>query len=129
MRVITVIPGFALRGRHLVLALPLFCLNLLLLRTFYIAKESAIDIGVDAHTLDALTRRGLSQRKACCYLGFSRRVPAYTLKQQGKDCGLVVSEEVMRTSSVEHAQAEHPEATTTPTALRQRYSPTGPHPP
>ena len=28
-----------------------FCLNLLLLGTFYIAKESAIEIGVDAHPL------------------------------------------------------------------------------
>jgi len=28
--------------------------------------------------LEVPTRRGLSQRKACCYLGLSRRVPPYT---------------------------------------------------
>lgn len=35
--------------------------------------------------LEVLTRRGLSQRKACRYLGLSRRVPAYTPKQPMKD--------------------------------------------
>ncbi len=38
--------------------------------------------------LEVLTRRGLSQRKACCYLGLSRRVAAYTLKQPEKDRSL-----------------------------------------
>lgn len=38
--------------------------------------------------LDALTRRGLSQRKACRYLGLSRRVSGYTLKQPEKDRSL-----------------------------------------
>jgi transposase-like protein len=32
-----------------------------------------------------LTRRGLSQRKACGYLGLSCRVTTYTLKQPEKD--------------------------------------------
>ena len=31
------------------------------------------------------TNRGILQRKACRYLGFSRRVPSYELKQPGKD--------------------------------------------
>ena len=35
--------------------------------------------------LDALTRRGVSQRKACLYLGFSRRVSGYALRQPVKD--------------------------------------------
>lgn len=35
--------------------------------------------------LDALTRRGVSQRKACRYLGFSRRVSGYALRQPVKD--------------------------------------------
>lgn len=35
--------------------------------------------------LEVLTRRGLSQRKACRYLGLSRRVPAYTPRQPEKD--------------------------------------------
>jgi len=35
--------------------------------------------------LEVLTRRGLSQRKACGYLGLSRRVATYTLKQPEKD--------------------------------------------
>lgn len=35
--------------------------------------------------LEVLTRRGLSQRKACRYLGLSRRVTAYTLRQPEKD--------------------------------------------
>lgn len=34
--------------------------------------------------LEVLTRRGLSQRKACRYLGLSRRVATYTLKQPEK---------------------------------------------
>ncbi|WP_156440146.1 IS3 family transposase [Burkholderia savannae] len=38
--------------------------------------------------LEVLTRRGLSQRKACCYLGLSRRVATYTLKQPEKDRNL-----------------------------------------
>ncbi|MGT0191455.1 IS3 family transposase [Burkholderia pyrrocinia] len=38
--------------------------------------------------LEVLTRRGLSQRKACCYLGLSRRVATYTLKQPEKDRSL-----------------------------------------
>lgn len=32
--------------------------------------------------LEVLTRRGLSRRKACRYLGLSRRVPAYTPRQR-----------------------------------------------
>ena len=35
--------------------------------------------------LEALTCRGMSQRKACVYWGFSRRVPGYTLRQPHKD--------------------------------------------
>jgi transposase InsO family protein len=35
--------------------------------------------------LEHLTRRGISQRKACRYLGLSRRVTCYSLKQPGKD--------------------------------------------
>ena len=35
--------------------------------------------------LEHLTRRGVSQRKACRYLGLSRRVACYALKQPGKD--------------------------------------------
>lgn len=35
--------------------------------------------------LEVLTRRRLSQLKTCCYLGLSRRVAAYTLKQPQKD--------------------------------------------
>ncbi|BBA38724.1 transposase [Burkholderia contaminans] len=35
--------------------------------------------------LEVLTRRGLSRRKACCYVGLSRRVAIYTLKQPEKD--------------------------------------------
>ncbi|AJY11151.1 integrase core domain protein [Burkholderia dolosa AU0158] len=35
--------------------------------------------------LEVLTRRGLSQRKACRYLGLSRPVATYTLKQPEKD--------------------------------------------
>ncbi len=35
--------------------------------------------------LEVLTRRGLSQRKACRYLGLSRRVATYELKQPEKD--------------------------------------------
>lgn len=35
--------------------------------------------------LDTLTRRGLSYGKACRYLGLSRRVSAYMLKQPEKD--------------------------------------------
>lgn len=35
--------------------------------------------------LDALTRRGVSQRKACSYLGVSRRVSGYALRQPVKD--------------------------------------------
>ena len=35
--------------------------------------------------LEHLTRRGMSQRKACRYLGLSRRVTSYRLKQPGKD--------------------------------------------
>lgn len=35
--------------------------------------------------LDALTCRGVSQRKACRYLGFSRRVSGYALRQPVKD--------------------------------------------
>ena len=35
--------------------------------------------------LEHLTRRGMSQRKACRYLGLSRRVTSYPLKQPGKD--------------------------------------------
>jgi len=35
--------------------------------------------------LQVLVRRGVSQRKACCYLGLSRRVSCYTLRQPGKD--------------------------------------------
>lgn len=38
--------------------------------------------------LEVLTRQGLSQRKACRYLGLSRRVETYTLKQPGKDRSL-----------------------------------------
>ena len=38
--------------------------------------------------LEVLTRRGLSQRKACGYLGLSRRVATYTLKQPEKDRSL-----------------------------------------
>lgn len=35
--------------------------------------------------LDTLIRRGLSQRKACGYLGFSRRIATYALRQPDKD--------------------------------------------
>jgi hypothetical protein len=35
--------------------------------------------------LEVLPRRGLSQRKACCYLGLGRRVATYTLKQPQKN--------------------------------------------
>jgi len=35
--------------------------------------------------LEHLTRRGMSQRKACRYLGLSRRVTSYALKQPVKD--------------------------------------------
>jgi len=35
--------------------------------------------------LEHLTRRGLSQRRACRYLGLSRRVTSYALKQPEKD--------------------------------------------
>jgi transposase InsO family protein len=35
--------------------------------------------------LEHLTRRGISQRKACRYLGLSRRVTGYRLKQPDKD--------------------------------------------
>lgn len=38
--------------------------------------------------LEVLTRRELSQRKACRYLGLSRRVATYTLKQPEKDRSL-----------------------------------------
>jgi transposase InsO family protein len=38
--------------------------------------------------LTVLTRLGLSQRKACRYLSFSRRVPGYTLRQPDKDQAL-----------------------------------------
>ena len=36
----------------------------------------------------ALTRRGLSQRKACRYLGLSRRIAGYTLRQPAADQAL-----------------------------------------
>ncbi len=35
--------------------------------------------------LEVWTRRGLSQRKVCRYLGLSRRVATYALKQSEKD--------------------------------------------
>ena len=35
--------------------------------------------------VEHLTRRGISQRKACRYLGLSRRVTSYVLKQPEKD--------------------------------------------
>jgi len=35
--------------------------------------------------LVSLTGRGISQRTACQYLGFSRRVAGYELKQPDKD--------------------------------------------
>ena len=35
--------------------------------------------------LEHLTRRGLSQRKACRYLGVRRRVACYALQQPDKD--------------------------------------------
>lgn len=38
--------------------------------------------------LEVLTRRGLSKRKACRYLGLSRRLATYTLKQPEKDPSL-----------------------------------------
>ena len=38
--------------------------------------------------LEGLTRRRLSQRNACRYLGLSRRVATYTLKQPEKDRSL-----------------------------------------
>lgn len=38
--------------------------------------------------LEALTCRGISQRKACRYLGLSRRIASYTLKQPAKDQAL-----------------------------------------
>ncbi|KWH25748.1 integrase [Burkholderia cepacia] len=38
--------------------------------------------------LEVLTRRDLSQRKACCYLWLSRRVATYTLKQPEKNRSL-----------------------------------------
>lgn len=38
--------------------------------------------------LDALTRRGISQRSACRYLGLSRRVAMYALRQPDKDRSL-----------------------------------------
>lgn len=38
--------------------------------------------------LEVLTRRGVSHRKACGYLGRSRRVATYTLKQPEKDRSL-----------------------------------------
>ncbi|KVS57702.1 integrase [Burkholderia cepacia] len=40
--------------------------------------------------LEVLTRRGLLQRKVCCYLGLSRRMATYTLKQLEKDRSLGV---------------------------------------
>lgn len=39
-------------------------------------------------TLDVLTRRGLSQRKACAYLGLSRRMAHYALRQPDKERSL-----------------------------------------
>lgn len=41
--------------------------------------------------LEILTRRELSQRKVCRYLGLSRRVATYTLKQPEKDRSLDAS--------------------------------------
>ena len=38
--------------------------------------------------LEALTRRGLSSRRACGYLGVSRRVACYRLRQPAKDRAL-----------------------------------------
>lgn len=35
--------------------------------------------------MEVLTRRGLSQRKACRYLGLSRRIAGYALRQPSKD--------------------------------------------
>jgi transposase InsO family protein len=43
-----------------------------------------------------LTRRGLSQRKACRHLGLSRRIACYALRQPDKD--RVLGERLMRAS-------------------------------
>jgi putative transposase len=39
-------------------------------------------------TLEVLVRRGISQRRACTYLGLSRRIAGYALRQPGKDRAL-----------------------------------------
>lgn len=92
--------------------------------------------------LEVLIRRGLSQRKACRYLGLSRRVPAYKPKQPEKDRLLgeqliAASQEVPRfgyrrisawlslgriagAPPVASPEAEHPETATAPATLRQR---------
>ena len=46
--------------------------------------------------LEQITRRGVSQRAACRYLGLSRRVAQYTLRQPAKDRAL--GEELMATA-------------------------------
>ena len=46
--------------------------------------------------LEMLTRRGVSQRAACRYLGLSRRVAHYALRQPGKDRAL--GEQLMATA-------------------------------
>ena len=46
--------------------------------------------------LEQITRRGVSQRAACRYLGISRRVPQYELRQPSKD--RVLAEQLMATS-------------------------------
>ena len=46
--------------------------------------------------MELLTHRGVSQRAACRYLGLSRRVAQYALRQPGKD--RILGEQLMATS-------------------------------
>lgn len=96
--------------------------------------------------LEVLTRRGLSQRKACRYLGLSRRVATYTLKQPEKDRSLGERlmaaaqevprfgyrrmsgvERIARAANVANSAAQHSASTSSPTSLRQRHTPARRH--
>jgi len=95
--------------------------------------------------LEVLTRRGLSQRKACRYLGLSRRVATYTLKQPEKDrslgerlmaaaqevprfdVGLAGVERIARAANVASPSAQHSAPTSSPTSLRRRHTPARRH--
>ncbi|MDR6502702.1 transposase [Burkholderia ambifaria] len=57
--------------------------------------------------LEVLTRRGLSQRKACGYLGLSRRVATYTLKQPEKDRSLGEQLSALAARRMRHGAGKH----------------------